>query len=189
MREEKIHGICDRLPCRYDAVVPNKGQRAMGWIYVILGISLFAWTFWTIIGGIFGVLIVIRGFVKMKEIQCPMCTKGTMLDARWGEGRDAYRAKHGENVPRSSQSMAKTVQGVVDTAEEGKTEFDVSIQEIGPQKVHVINAVREVTTLGLKEAKELVESAPVAVKEAISKDEAEEIKEKLEGAGAVVTVS
>lgn len=86
-----------------------------------------------------------------------------------------------------------TVQGVAGTAEaaeaEEKTEFDVSIEEIGPKKIQVIKAVREVTTLGLKEAKELVESAPVAVKEAISKDDAEDVKAKLEGAGAVVKVS
>ena len=83
-----------------------------------------------------------------------------------------------------------TVQGVAGTAEaaaeEEKTEFDVTIQEIGPNKINVIKAVREVTTLGLKEAKELVEAAPSAVKEAIGKDEADQVKEKLESAGAVV---
>ena len=86
-----------------------------------------------------------------------------------------------------------TVQGVAGTAEaaaeEEKTEFDVSIQEIGPNKIQVIKAVREVTTLGLKEAKDLVESAPVAVKEAITKEEADDLKSKLEGAGAVVNVA
>lgn len=86
-----------------------------------------------------------------------------------------------------------TVQGVAATAEaaaeEEKTEFDVSIQEIGPQKIQVIKAVREVTTLGLKEAKDLVESAPVAVKEAITKEEADELKSKLEAVGAVVSVA
>ena len=86
-----------------------------------------------------------------------------------------------------------TVQGVAATAEaaaeEEKTEFDVSIQEIGPQKIQVIKAVREVTTLGLKEAKDLVESAPVAVKEAINKEEADELKSKLEAVGAVVSVA
>ena len=85
-----------------------------------------------------------------------------------------------------------TVQGVAGTAEaaaeEEKTDFNVTIQEIGPNKINVIKAVREVTTLGLKEAKELVEAAPSAVKEGIGKDEAEEVKTKLEGAGAVVQV-
>ena len=75
------------------------------------------------------------------------------------------------------------------TAEvEEKTEFDVVLKEIGPNKINVIKGVREVTTLGLKETKDLVESAPHAVKEAISKEEAAQVKEKLEAAGAVVAV-
>ena len=73
-------------------------------------------------------------------------------------------------------------------AEEEQTEFEVSIKEIGPNKINVIKAVREVTSLGLREAKELVEAAPARVKEAIAKEEAEEIKGKLEEAGAVVEV-
>jgi large subunit ribosomal protein L7/L12 len=74
-------------------------------------------------------------------------------------------------------------------AEEEQTEFVVSIKEIGPNKVNVIKAVREVTSLGLREAKELVESAPAAVKEGIVKDEADTIKTKLEDAGATVQVA
>ncbi len=86
-----------------------------------------------------------------------------------------------------------TVQGVAGTAEaaaeeEEQSEFSVQLQEIGPNKINVIKAVREVTTLGLKEAKELVESAPTMVKEAVGKDEAEHVKDKLEGAGAKVAV-
>lgn len=85
-----------------------------------------------------------------------------------------------------------TVQGVAGTAEaaaeEEKTEFDVVLKEIGPNKINVIKAVREVTTLGLKEAKELVESAPTNVKEAIGKGDADAVKDKLESAGAVVAV-
>ncbi len=73
-------------------------------------------------------------------------------------------------------------------AEEEKTEFEVHIREIGPNKINVIKAVREVTSLGLREAKELVESAPAAVKEAVPRDEADSVKEKLEEAGAVVEV-
>jgi len=72
--------------------------------------------------------------------------------------------------------------------EEEQTEFEVSIKEIGPNKINVIKAVREVTSLGLREAKELVESAPTSVKEGVVKDEAESIKSKLEEAGAVVEV-
>lgn len=74
-------------------------------------------------------------------------------------------------------------------AEEEKTEFDVRLQEIGPNKINVIKAVREITSLGLREAKELVESAPARVKEAVAKDEAESVKAKLEEAGAVAEVA
>jgi len=72
--------------------------------------------------------------------------------------------------------------------EEEQTEFNVLLKEIGEKKINVIKAVRSVTTLGLKEAKELVESAPVAVKEAVSKDDAETAQKALEEAGAVVAV-
>lgn len=71
-------------------------------------------------------------------------------------------------------------------AEEEKTEFTVLLKDIGANKINVIKAVREVTTLGLKEAKDLVESAPVAVKEDIAKEEAENVKKKLEEGGATV---
>ena len=73
-------------------------------------------------------------------------------------------------------------------AEEEQTEFTVQLQEIGPNKINVIKAVREVTTLGLREAKELVESAPAAVKEAVPKEEAQTAKQKLEEAGATVAL-
>lgn len=73
-------------------------------------------------------------------------------------------------------------------AAEEKTEFNVMLNSIGDKKINVIKAVREVTSLGLKEAKELVESAPCAVKESVGKDEAEEIKKKFEAAGAQVEI-
>ena len=73
-------------------------------------------------------------------------------------------------------------------AEEEKDEFDVELTEVGPNKVKVIKVVREATGLGLKEAKDLVDGAPKVVKEAASKAEAEEIKAKLEGEGAKVTL-
>jgi len=69
---------------------------------------------------------------------------------------------------------------------EEKTEFDVVLKDIGDKKINVIKAVREVTSLGLKEAKDLVESAPATVKEGVTKDEAEAIKKKFEEAGAKV---
>ena len=74
-------------------------------------------------------------------------------------------------------------------ADEEKTDFQVTIKEIGPNKINVIKAVREVTSLGLLEAKELVEAAPTAVKEGVVKDEADTIKSKLEEAGAVVEIA
>ncbi len=73
-------------------------------------------------------------------------------------------------------------------AEEEKTEFDVILAEIGSNKINVIKVVREITGLGLKEAKELVESVPKPVKTGISKEEAQEIKKKLEEAGAKVEI-
>jgi large subunit ribosomal protein L7/L12 len=69
-----------------------------------------------------------------------------------------------------------------------KTEFDVVLAEIGPEKIKVIKAVRELTSLGLTEAKAFVESAPKAVKEGVTKDEAEQVKKKLEEAGAKVEI-
>ncbi len=74
-------------------------------------------------------------------------------------------------------------------AEEEKTEFDVLLQSFGENKINVIKAVREVTSLGLKEAKDLVEGAPVKVKEGVAREEAETIKAKLTEAGATVTVA
>jgi large subunit ribosomal protein L7/L12 len=71
---------------------------------------------------------------------------------------------------------------------EEKTEFDVVLKAAGDKKINVIKAVREVTSLGLKEAKDLVESAPATIKEAVSKDEAETIRKKFEEAGATVEI-
>jgi large subunit ribosomal protein L7/L12 len=86
--------------------------------------------------------------------------------------------------------MAGAVPGAAggEEAAEEKTEFDVVLNSIGDKKINVIKAVREVTSLGLKEAKELVESAPTKIKEAVAKDEAEEIKKKFEDAGAQVEI-
>lgn len=75
--------------------------------------------------------------------------------------------------------------GAAPAAEE-KTEFDVVLTEIGGNKISVIKVVREITGLGLKDAKDLVESAPKAIKEKVGKDEAEELKKKIEEAGAKV---
>ena len=71
---------------------------------------------------------------------------------------------------------------------EEKTEFDVELTEVGPNKVKVIKVVREATGLGLKEAKDLVDGAPKVVKQGVSKEEAEEVKTKLEAEGAKITL-
>ena len=90
----------------------------------------------------------------------------------------------------SAAAPAAVVAGPAAAAEEAeeKTEFDVVLEGFGDNKIAVIKAVREITGLGLKEAKEVVESAPAPVQEGVAKDKAEEIKAKLEEAGAAVTL-
>lgn len=83
---------------------------------------------------------------------------------------------------------AGAVAGEAAEAEEEKTQFDVILSAIGDKKIQVIKVVREITGLGLKEAKALVDEAPKPVKESVSKDEAEEIKNKLEEVGATIEV-
>ena len=73
-------------------------------------------------------------------------------------------------------------------ASEEKTEFDVELTSVGDKKIGVIKAIREITSLGLKEAKDMADGAPSVVKESVGKDEAEELKKKLEEAGATVTL-
>jgi large subunit ribosomal protein L7/L12 len=93
-------------------------------------------------------------------------------------------------VSAAAMAMPTGPVGPATTAEaaEEQTEFDVLLNSIGDKKINVIKAVREVTSLGLKEAKELVESAPTKIKEGVSKDEAETIKKKFEDAGAQVEI-
>ena len=88
-------------------------------------------------------------------------------------------------VPAAAMA-APAAAGAAAPAAEEKTEFDVVLAEVGAEKIKVIKAVREITGLGLAEAKAVVESAPKAVKEGVSKDEAEELKKKLEDVGAKV---
>ena len=85
-------------------------------------------------------------------------------------------------------AVAVAAPGAAAVEEEEKTEFDVVLEGFGDNKIAVIKAVREITGLGLKEAKETVESAPKAIQEGVDKDKAEEIKAKLEEAGAAVTL-
>ncbi len=91
-------------------------------------------------------------------------------------------------MPMAMPGMAAGGGGAAAPAEE-KTEFNVTLAETGTDKIKVIKAVREVTSLGLKEAKDLVESAPKSLKEGVTKDEAEAIKKKFEEVGAKVSIS
>ena len=78
--------------------------------------------------------------------------------------------------------------GGADSASEEKSEFDVELTSVGDKKISVIKAIREITALGLKEAKEMADNAPSMIKEGVSKEESEELKGKLEEAGATVTL-
>ena len=103
----------------------------------------------------------------------------------------ALQAEFGVSAPVAVASPAAATAGAAaaaPAAAEEKTEFSVVLKEIGANKISVIRAVREVTTLGLKEAKDFVESAPQTVKEGINQEEATTIKQKLEAAGATVEV-
>ncbi|MDD2447518.1 MAG: 50S ribosomal protein L7/L12 [Tissierellia bacterium] len=91
-------------------------------------------------------------------------------------------------APAAVAVAAGAAAGAAAPAAEEKTEFDVELKEVGQEKIKVIKVVREITGLGLKEAKELVDNAPKAVKEGATKEEADEIKAKLEGVGATVEV-
>ena len=98
---------------------------------------------------------------------------------------DAYCEEFGVSAVAAAAPAAA---GAAAAAEEEKTEFDVELTEVGPNKVKVIKVVREATGLGLKEAKAIVDGAPKAVKEKVSKAEAEDIQKKLTEAGAKVEV-
>ena len=103
------------------------------------------------------------------------------------ELNDLVKACEEEFGVSAAAGVVVAAAGAGEAAEE-KTEFDVELTEVGPNKVKVIKVVREITGLGLKEAKEAVDSAPKTLKEAVSKEEAEDIKAKLEAEGAKVTV-
>lgn len=91
-------------------------------------------------------------------------------------------------VSAAAPVAAAAVAGIAAEAAEAQTEFDVILSDFGANKINVIKVVREITGLGLKEAKDLVEAAPKAVKQAVSKDEADKIKKQIEEAGAKVEI-
>lgn len=100
----------------------------------------------------------------------------------------AMEEKFGVSAAAVAVAAGPAAAGAAAPAEEEKTEFDVVMTSFGANKVAVIKAVRSVTSLGLKEAKDLVEGAPANIKEGISKDEAAELKKHLEEAGATVEI-
>ncbi len=104
------------------------------------------------------------------------------------ELNDLVKACEEEFGVSAAAGVVVAAAGAGAAAAEEKTEFDVELTEAGANKVKVIKVVREITGLGLKEAKDLVDSAPKTVKEAAAKEEAEEIKKKLEAEGAKVTL-
>ncbi|MCP4042971.1 MAG: 50S ribosomal protein L7/L12 [Gammaproteobacteria bacterium] len=99
---------------------------------------------------------------------------------------EAMEEKFGVSAAAPVAVAAASAEGAA--AVEEQTEFDVILSSFGEKKVGVIKAIRAITSLGLKEAKQLVESAPVAVKEGVTKDEAEELKKQIEESGATVEV-
>ncbi len=104
------------------------------------------------------------------------------------ELNDLVKACEEEFGVSAAAGVVVAAAGAGAAAEEEKTEFDVELTEVGPNKVKVIKVVREATGLGLKEAKDVVDSAPKMVKEGATKEEAEELKKKLEEVGAKVTL-
>ena len=90
-------------------------------------------------------------------------------------------------APVAVAGVAAPAAGDADNAE-AKSEFDVELTSVGEKKINVIKVIREITSLGLKEAKELADGAPSVIKETVAKEEAEEVKGKLEEAGATVTL-
>jgi len=108
----------------------------------------------------------------------------TLVEA--AELKSAMEEKFGVSAAAPVMMAGPAVAAVAEVEE--KTEFDVELTEIGANKLNVIKVVRELTGLGLKEAKDVVEAAPKVLKEATSKQDAEEVKKKLEEAGAKVTI-
>ncbi len=100
----------------------------------------------------------------------------------------ALETEFGVSAAAPAVAAAPVAEAAAGAAVEEQTEFTVTLKDMGANKINVIKAVRELTTLGLKEAKDLVESAPTAVREGVSKEEAATIKQKLESAGATVEI-
>ena len=132
-------------------------------------------------------ITIITNFMELNEM-----TTQEFIDAIKGmtvlELNDLVKACEEEFGVSAAAGVVVAAAGAGADAGAEKDEFDVELTEVGPNKVKVIKVVREVTGLGLKEAKEVVDGAPKVVKEGASKDEAEDIKTKLEAEGAKVTL-
>jgi large subunit ribosomal protein L7/L12 len=114
-------------------------------------------------------------------------TIGNMTVLELSEFVDAFKDKFNVTAVAAPVAVAGGAAAGAEVAEE-QDEFDVVLEGVGDKKIQVIKVVREVTSLGLKEAKEVVDSAPSTVREAVTKDEAEQIKAKLEEQGATVAL-
>jgi len=114
-------------------------------------------------------------------------TIGGMTVLELSEFVDAFKEKFNVTAVAVAPAAGAGADAGADAAEE-QSEFDVVLEGIGDKKIQVIKVVREVTSLGLKEAKDLVDSAPSTVREGLSKDEAEQVKAKLEEQGATVAL-
>jgi large subunit ribosomal protein L7/L12 len=113
---------------------------------------------------------------------------GNMTVLELSEFVEAFKDKFNVTAMAAPVAMPGAGGGDAAAAVEEKDEFDVVLEGVGDKKIQVIKVVREITSLGLKEAKELVDGAPSTVKEAVSKAEAEEIKTKLEDVGAAIAL-
>lgn len=111
---------------------------------------------------------------------------GNMTVLELAEFVEAFKTKFGVTAVVAAAAPAGGAAGGAPAAAEEQTEFDVILKEAGAKKIQVIKVVRELTSLGLKEAKDLVDNPPKAIKEGVSKDEANQIKAKLEEQGATV---
>jgi len=131
---------------------------------------------------------------KEKEVKTTATAKGiidkikNMTVLELAELVKAMESEFGVSAAVPVVAAAASAGAAVAPAEEEKTEFNVILKEVGANKINVIRAVRELTALGLKESKDLVESAPKAVKEAVSRDDAVAAKARLEAAGATAEV-
>jgi len=124
---------------------------------------------------------------KATKIDELMASVKNMTVLELSELIKALEAEFGVSAAAPVATVAAPTQAAAPAAEE-KTEFNVILKDMGANKINVIKAVRELTSLGLKESKDLVESAPKAVREGVNKDEATTIKQKLEAAGATVEI-